>query len=133
MIDDTGDRKDGHAIDHVARQYLGSPVGKIYNCIVAATSLWADEAHYYPLHVIPYTPQNSLAQGKQDAAFRTQAADCIGAPIEQAQAQGIPFWAIASDCFYGDNTALESALRERGLPYVLARARQAGADHLRHA
>ena len=28
VIDDTGDRKDGHATDHVARQYLGS-VGKV--------------------------------------------------------------------------------------------------------
>jgi SRSO17 transposase len=38
VIDDTGDRKDGHAIDHVARQYPGS-VGKIDNGIVAVTSL----------------------------------------------------------------------------------------------
>lgn len=51
VIDDTGDRKDGHATDHVARQYLGS-VGKVDNGIVAVTSLWADERHYHPLHVI---------------------------------------------------------------------------------
>jgi SRSO17 transposase len=38
VIDDTGDRKDGHATDHVSRQYLGS-VGKIDNGIVAVTSL----------------------------------------------------------------------------------------------
>src|SRR5512133_3521895 len=42
VIDDTGDRKDGTATAHVARQYLGS-VGKIDNGIVAVTSLWADE------------------------------------------------------------------------------------------
>ena len=41
VIDDTGDRKDGTATAHVARQYLGS-VGKIDNGIVAVTSLWAD-------------------------------------------------------------------------------------------
>ena len=29
VIDDTGDRKDGCATDHVARQYLGSVVHKI--------------------------------------------------------------------------------------------------------
>ena len=34
VIDDTGDRKDGRATDHVARQYLGS-VGKVDNGIVA--------------------------------------------------------------------------------------------------
>ena len=48
IIDDTGDRKDGSATDHVARQYLGS-VGKIDNGIVAVTTLWADEAHYLSL------------------------------------------------------------------------------------
>ena len=37
VIDDSGDRKDGTATAHVARQYLGS-VGKIDNGIVAATS-----------------------------------------------------------------------------------------------
>ena len=36
VIDDTGDRKDGRAINHVARQYLGS-VEKIHNGIVAVT------------------------------------------------------------------------------------------------
>ncbi len=38
VIDDTGDRKDGSATAHVARQYLGS-VGKTDNGIVAVTSL----------------------------------------------------------------------------------------------
>jgi len=38
VLDDTGDRKEGHATDHVARQYLGS-VGKVDNGIVAVTSL----------------------------------------------------------------------------------------------
>lgn len=38
VLDDTGDRKEGHATAHVARQYLGS-VGKVDNGIVAVTSL----------------------------------------------------------------------------------------------
>jgi hypothetical protein len=54
VVDDTGDRKDGTATAHVARQYLGS-VGKIDNGIVAVTSLWADERVYWPVHVVPYT------------------------------------------------------------------------------
>lgn len=65
VIDDTGDRKDGRATDHVSRQYLGS-VCKTDNGIVAVTSLWADERHYYPLHVEPYTPAARRAQGKRD-------------------------------------------------------------------
>ena len=119
VIDDTGDRKEGHAIDHVARQYLGS-VGKVDNGIVAVTSLWANEQHYYPLHVTPYTPAARLADGRQDAAFRTKP-DIAVDLVDQALAAGIAFRAIVSDCFYGDNQAFESALLRRQCPYVLAR------------
>jgi SRSO17 transposase len=64
VLDDTGDRKDGTATAHVARQYLGS-VGKIDNGIVAVTSLWADERCYWPVHAVP-TPRprgSRLASG----------------------------------------------------------------------
>src|SRR5438105_8534061 len=106
VIDDTGDRKDGHAMDHVARQYLGS-VGKIDNGIVAVTSLWANAQYYYPLHVAPYTPEKRLPLGKQDPAFHTKPQIALRL-IEQAQAAGIPFQAIVSDCFYGDHAAFEA-------------------------
>src|ERR671935_1848701 len=65
VLDDTGDRKDGTATAHVARQYLGS-VGKINNGIVAVTSLWASERVYWPVHVVPYTPACRLADGERD-------------------------------------------------------------------
>ena len=65
VIDDTGDRKDGTATAHVARQYLGS-VGKTDNGIVAVTSLWADARCYWPLHAVPYTPASRLAKGNSD-------------------------------------------------------------------
>jgi len=119
VIDDTGDRKDGRATDHVARQYLGS-VGKIDNGIVTVTTLWADEERYYPLHVMPYTPEKRLAGGKQDPQFRTKPQIALSL-VEQAQAAGIAFCAIVADCFYGDNNALEAALLQRRLPHVLAR------------
>jgi SRSO17 transposase len=89
------------------------------------TSLWADERHYYPLHVEPYTPAARLAGGKQDAAFRTKPQIAL-ALIEKARAAGIPFRAIVADCFYGDNDGLATALREHRLPYVLARRGSAG-------
>jgi SRSO17 transposase len=119
IIDDTGDRKDGSATDHVARQYLGS-VGKIDNGIVAVTTLWADEAHYYPLHVAPYTPAVRLPDGKHDPAFHTKPQIALEL-VERAQAAGIAFCAIVADCFYGDDRALEKALLDRRLPHVLAR------------
>ena len=119
IIDDTGDRKDGSATDHVARQYLGS-VSKINNGIVAVTTLWADEAHYYRLHGAPYTPAARWPAGKHDAAFLTKPQIAL-ALVERAQAAGIAFSAIVADCFYGDDRALEKALLERRLPHVLAR------------
>jgi SRSO17 transposase len=71
VIDETGDRKDGHETAHVGRQYLGN-LGKINNGVVSVTSLWADERVYYPLEVEPYTPESYFAKGKNDPHFRTK-------------------------------------------------------------
>jgi hypothetical protein len=119
VIDDTGDRKDGCATDHVARQYLGS-VGKIDNGIVAVTTLWADERCYYPLQGTPYTPERRLAGGKQDPAFHTKPHLALTL-VARAQAAGIPFKAVVADGAYGDNPAREKALLARHLPHVLSR------------
>lgn len=124
IVDDTGDRKDGHATDHVGRQYLGS-VGKIDNGIVAVTTLWTDGQRYYPLHVAPYTPAARLAQGKADPAFQSKPQIAL-ALIEQAQAAGIAFRAVVSDCFYGDHAPLVKVLNQSGLPYVLAHRASVG-------
>jgi hypothetical protein len=83
VVDDTGDRKDGTAIAHVARQYLGS-VGKIDNGIVAVTSLWADERVYWPVQAVPSTPASRLAKGKRDPGFRTKPQLAV-ALVEAAQ------------------------------------------------
>ena len=82
---------------------------------MAVTTLWADEAHYYPLHVAPYTPAVRLPAGKHDVAFHTKP-QIVLSLIEQAQAAGIAFSAIVADCFYGDDRALEKALLDRRLP-----------------
>ena len=66
---------------------------------MAATTLWADKERYYPLHVMPYTPDKRLPGEKHDPAF------C----------------ATVADCFYGADRALERALLDRRLPHVLAR------------
>lgn len=118
VIDDTGDRKEGDATDHVAHQYLGS-VGKIDHGIVAVTSLWADERCYYPLHVTPYTPACRLAGGRQDPAFLTKPKIAL-ALIAQAREIGIHFQAIVADCAYGANVEFEATLEKHGWPFVLA-------------
>src|SRR5512142_2164391 len=71
VIDETGDRKDGHHTAHVGRQYLAN-LGKIDHGVVSVTSLWADERMYYPLDVEPYTPAHHFAKGKKDPHFRTK-------------------------------------------------------------
>src|SRR5216683_4559923 len=71
VIDETGDRKDGHHTAHVGRQYLAN-LGKIENGVVSVTSLWADERMYYPVDVEPYTPAHHFAKGKKDPQFRTK-------------------------------------------------------------
>jgi hypothetical protein len=118
VVDDTGDRKDGTATAHVARQYLGS-VGKIDNGIVAVTSLWADERCYWPVHAVPYTPASRLPAGERDPGFRTKPQLAI-ALVQAAQQAGIRFRAVVADCAYGDNPGFTDALGAAGVRFVLA-------------
>ena len=118
VIDDTGDRKDGTATAHVARQYLGS-VGKIDNGIVAVTSLWADARCYWPVHAVPYTPASRLPAGERDPGFRTKPQLAIEL-VQAAQQAGIRFQAVVADCAYGDNPGFTDALTAAKVPFVLA-------------
>jgi hypothetical protein len=118
VVDDTGDRKDGTATAHVARQYLGS-VGKIDNGIVAVTSLWADERVYWPVHAVPYTPASRLPGGERDPGFRTKPQLALEL-VQAAQQAGVRFRAVVADCFYGDNPGFTDALLAAGVPFVLA-------------
>jgi hypothetical protein len=118
VIDDSGDRKDGHHTAHVARQYLGS-VGKVDNGIVAVTSLWADERVYWPAHVTPYTPASGLPGGTRDPGFRTKPQLAVGL-IDAARQAEIGFRAVVADCFYGDNEGFTEALGRAGEAFVLA-------------
>ena len=118
VIDDTGDRKDGTATAHVARQYLGS-VGKIDNGIVAVTSLWADERVYWPVHAVPYTPASRLPGGERDPGFRTKPQLAVEL-VQAAREAGIGFRAVVADCFYGDNPGFTDALLAAKVPFVLA-------------
>jgi SRSO17 transposase len=118
VIDETGDRKDGHHTAHVARQYLGN-VGKIDNGVVSVTSLWADEQVYYPLEVEPYTPESYFAQGKNDPAFRTKPQIALRL-VHQAIEQAWPFRAVVADSLYGEDRGLRDGLRQLRVPYVMA-------------
>jgi hypothetical protein len=118
VIDETGDRKDGHKTAHVARQYLGN-VGKIENGVVSVSSLWADDDIYYPLDVDPYTPESYFADGKNDPAFRTKPQIALQL-LQQAKAQDWPFRAVVADSLYGEDRGLRMGLRQLQVPYVFA-------------
>ena len=118
VIDETGDRKDGHSTAHVSRQYLAN-LGKIDNGVVSVSSLWADEGVYYPVDVEPYTPAVYFAKGKQDPAFRTKLV-LARQLVERAIGEGLPFRAMVADSFYGEDRTLRRELRTLGVPYVMA-------------
>src|SRR5258708_18496182 len=118
VIDETGDRKDGHKTAHVARQYLGNR-GKIDNGVVSVTSLWADEQVYYPLEIEPYTPESYFAKGKKDPDFCTKLKIALQL-VHKAIDQAWPFRAMVADSFYGEDRGLRSGLRKLKVPYVIA-------------
>jgi SRSO17 transposase len=118
VIDETGDRKDGHKTAHVARQYLGN-LGKIDNGVVSVTSLWADERVYYPLEIEPYTPESYFAKGKDDPDFRTKLNIALQL-VQQALQERWPFRAMVADSFYGEDRGLRGGLRKLSVPYVMA-------------
>ena len=118
VIDETGDRKDGHHTAHVGRQYLAN-LGKIDNGVVSVSSLWADERVYYPVDVEPYTPAHHFPKGKEDPQFRTKLAIAVELVRRAVQAQ-MPFRAVVADSFYGEDRGVKGGLRELGVGYVLA-------------
>src|SRR5438270_2737873 len=118
VIDETGDRKDGHKTAHVSRQYLAN-LGKIDNGVVSVSRLWADERVYYPVDFEPYTPAVYEASGKHDPQFRTKLTIALQL-VERALKEEIPFRAMVADSFYGEDRTLRSGLRKLSVPYVMA-------------
>jgi SRSO17 transposase len=106
VIDETGDRKDGHKTAHVSRQYLAN-LGKIDNGVVSVTSLWADEGIYYPLEVEPYTPESYFPKGKNDPNFRTKLTMALQL-VQRAVEQGWPFRAVVADNWDARGSWLEA-------------------------
>lgn len=117
VIDETGDRKDGHKTAHVGRQYLAN-LGKIDNGVVSVTSLWADERVYYPVDFEPYTPAHHFEKGKDDPGFRTKLQLAVELVRRAVQAQ-IAFRAVVADSFYGEDPGVKQGLRALSVGYVL--------------
>jgi hypothetical protein len=118
VIDEHGDRKWGKHTAHVGKQWLAN-MGKTENGVVSVSSVWADEAVYYPLEVEPYTPKHHFQKGTADPRFRTKlkiAQQLVERPVEA----GVPFRAVVADSFYGEDEDFRQALSKLGAGYVLA-------------
>ncbi|MCX5336362.1 transposase [Streptomyces sp. NBC_00140] len=89
------------------------------NGIVTVTRVRTDGRVYYPLHTQPYTPAHHFARGRFDPAFRTkpQLAAALAARGKEA---GFACRAVEADCAYATSDDWYLALREAGLPYVVA-------------
>ena len=118
VIDEHGDRKWGRKTAHVGRQYLAN-LGKTDSGVVSVTSLWADEAVYWPVGFEPYTPKHHFAKGKADPAFRTKL-QIAGELVAAAVADNLPFRAVVADSFYGEDAGFRQRLHELAVRYVLA-------------
>ncbi len=118
VIDEHGDRKWGKRTAHVGRQWLAN-IGKTENGVVSVSSLWADEAVYWPVDFEPYTPSHHFGGGKNDPAFRTKL-KIASELVELAVERGIPFRAVVADSFYGEDRGFKRSLEELGVGYVLA-------------
>lgn len=120
VIDDSGDRKSGHASEYVARQYIGSR-GKVEEGIVAVTTCWADEEVYWPVHTVPYQPAERLPGGKQDPGFRTKS-QIATELVKRARDAGIRFRAVVADADYGPSRGpvVVEDLDRTNVPYVVA-------------
>jgi len=68
IFDDTGFLKQGRASVGVARQYTGT-IGKVTNCQVAVTCVYAERTLAWPVAARLYLPESWCA----DAALRTKA------------------------------------------------------------
>src|SRR5438270_10005132 len=71
VIDETGDRKDGHQTAHVGRQYLGN-LGKIDNGVVSVTSLLGRRAGVLPVGDRAVHPRELFCQRQERSPLSHQ-------------------------------------------------------------
>lgn len=129
VIDETGDVKKGTATVGVQRQYTGT-AGRIENAQVAVYLTYASAKGHALMDRALYLPRCWTANGDRLAAagvpghvgFATKPA-LAQAMITGALAAGVPASWVAGDEVYGADSKLRKHLREAGIGYVLAVAK----------
>src|SRR5215475_1061149 len=126
LIDDTGFAKQGQASVGVARQYSGT-LGKVTNCQVAVTCVYAERTLAWPVATRLYLPREWIkdeerrlrAHIPKEIAFQTKPEIALGL-IDEAVRNAIPFECVVSDGDYGDNPNFLNGLEDRRLLYNCA-------------
>jgi SRSO17 transposase len=126
LIDDTGFAKQGKASVGVARQYSGT-LGKVTNCQVAVTCIYAERTLAWPVATRLYLPREWIkdqerrlkAHIPKEVTFQTKPEIALGL-IDEAVRNAITFECIVSDGDYGDNPNFLNGLEDRHLLYNCA-------------
>jgi SRSO17 transposase len=125
IVDDTGfARQGGHSVG-VARQYSGT-LGKVGNCQVAVTSVYADPAVSWPVGVQLYLPQawteepaRCARAGVPDTVrFQTKPELALGL-LDEARRRAVPHRAVVADADYGGTPGFLAGLESRHERYVV--------------
>jgi len=98
IIDDTGDKKQGHTTDYVKRQYIGN-LGKTENGIVAVTAYGYVEGITLPLTFEVYKPKERL---KEEDKYLTKP-EIAALMIRELQGMGFQINLVLADSLYGES------------------------------
>lgn len=115
IIDETGDRKKGHATDYVARQYIGN-LGKITNGIVSVNAYGVVGNITYPLLFKIFKPQSRLQPGDE---YRTKLQLAVEI-IKTLEQFGFKIKLVLADSLYGESSQFINTLRTLHFPFIVA-------------
>lgn len=126
IFDDTGFAKQGKDSVGVARQYSGT-LGKVGNCQIAVTCVYADAAVSWPVNVRLYLhrewtddPARCAKAGvPAERTFQTKPEIALDL-LDEADRMQVPYKVIGADAGYGGNSTFLAGLEERQKHYVVA-------------
>lgn len=126
LVDDSGFAKQGKSSVGVARQYSGT-LGKVGNCQVAVTSVYADDAVSWPVDVRLYLPQEwtedrercRRAGVPEEVGFQTKVQIAL-AMVDRADQWQVPYQVVVADAGYGGDSSFLSGLEQRHKRYAMA-------------
>jgi SRSO17 transposase len=131
IVDETGFLKKGRRSAGVARQYSGT-AGRIENSQIGVFLAYASAAGRALIDRELYLPKEWVSDRERcreagipdDVAFATKQV-LAQRMIERAVDAGVPFGWVSGDEVYGNDTKLRMWLESRGIPHVLAVAKNA--------